>query len=514
MEKLSEEQKNPEVKEELKQKSSLPRKPQVKKLSRLYRGILYLLVLSIESVCNVSGGLLSSSSVYIKKSLSMSDTEFGFFSTANSSGRVIGSFIFMLMNQRFSRKWILVISLFLKSICLIAFKLTNKKYLLIAIRFCIGFSHMPATNYCAAWIDQYAFQSMKNVQMTAVDVVRPAGKCLGYLIHIIVGQEKWQNGFVIEGVYIFFVCFCYTISSEDYFSRIYFPKKHSKEKEERQSDATLYEEDINQIINSNIKSNNKEKDIIKKHSFFEDFTLLISNAIFLLAMFCRCVIFGLNSGLHFWISDYMRNVIKVESSYTIFTSYTVICVAGPFGGLIANAILRPFVGSYDSRKASWPLVILQVFVSCFAISFTLVNDMTPFITLLVGYFIFISIVNPLLQGVLISSVEKRLKVTAQTITSIATQILTSGSVPVLYGRINDIYKGIEGYSHLAMKCMMSLQFMSVPFLAILAILRNRKFDLEKERQKENEKVLIEKEKNNNNDNEEIELKELNNDSEI
>ena len=52
--------------------------------------------------------------------------------------------------------------------------------------------------------------------------------------------------------------------------------------------------------------------------------------------------------------DSLRNILKGEKLLIITISYAVICFTGPFGGIIANAILKPWFESYQSRKASWP----------------------------------------------------------------------------------------------------------------------------------------------------------------
>lgn len=458
--------------------------PKNKRLSRYYRLFLYFIILSVESIMNVSGGLLSSASKNIKESLEMSDTEFGMFGPSNSFGRVLGSLLFIILNQKYSRKWILVISISIKSLMLICFKLTNKKYILIGIRFFIGFTHMPATNYCPVWINQFGLQSYKNIQMSAVHLVQHGGKSLGYLLHIIVGKNNWQMGFVIEGFYLLFVALCYMVSSEDFFSRVLYPKKveennNSIEEKNKRISCTIFEEDCNQ--------ENSLRENENKQSFFDDFLLLSKNKIFLLCLLCRCVIFGLNTGLHFWFSDFMQNVIKLESSSLIFTLYTFICLAGPLGGLLVNIIIKPYIKSYDTRNASWPLVGFQILASIFGISFTFMRKIVPFMMLIVCYLIFNSGACPILQGILVTSVENRLSATAVSITSISTQIIISGTAPVLYGYINDLFK--EKLPSLAMFILMLFHGIIVPFLSILAFLRNKKFD---EENTKNQEIFLKK----------------------
>ncbi len=208
-------------------------------------------------------------------------------------------------------------------------------------------------------------------------------------------------------------------------------------------------------------------------------------------MLCRCILHGLNTCLHFWLADYMRNVVHEKNQLKITISYSIICFAGPFGGLIANAILRPFIVNYNSRKASWPLVILQIIASIFAVSIGFMKSTLTVSLATILFLVFNSSALPLLQGILISCVDNDLGATGFAIANILTQVLTSGTTPLLYGIINDKYK--EKYPSLAMICIMSLQFIAVPFLIALAILRNKKFDDEEKRKKEEQgEELIEK----------------------
>ena len=107
------------------------------------------------------------------------------------------------------------------------------------------------------------------------------------------------------------------------------------------------------------------------------------------------------------------------------------------------------------------------------------------------FLMFNSSALPLLQGILISCVDKQLGATGFAIANILTQVLTSGTTPLLYGIINDKYK--EKYPSLAMICIMSLQFIAVPLLSLLAYLRNKKFDeKEKELNEEKGEELVDK----------------------
>ena len=138
--------------------------------------------------------------------------------------------------------------------------------------------------------------------------------------------------------------------------------------------------------------------------------------------------------------------------------------------MIANAVLKPFIISYESRKASWPLVILQLIASIFGICIEFMKTTLNVTIATILFLIFNSSALPNVQGILISCVDKELGATGFAIANILTQVLTSGTTPLFYGVINDRYK--DKISNLAMLCIMSLEFLAIPFLCILAYLRN------------------------------------------
>jgi len=229
----------------------------------------------------------------------------------------------------------------------------------------------------------------------------------------------------------------------------------------------------------------------KKNNFFNDLKILSCHSLYLISMMCRCILHGLNTCLHFWLADFMRNVVHEKNQLKITICYSIICFTGPLFGILANLVLRPCIGNYESKKASWPLVFLQLTASIFAVSIGFMKNTLTVSLATILFLMFNSSALPLLQGILISCVDKELSATGFAIANILTQVLTSGTTPLLYGIINDKFK--EKYPSLAMISIMSLQFFAVPFLIALAILRNKKFDEEEKKRKEEQgEELIEK----------------------
>ena len=454
-------------------------KPRKVRLSRCYRLFLFFIMASIEGVMNIANGILSSASKEIKKSLNMSDAKFGSFGTANSLGRIISSTLFGMLNQKISRKWSTTLGIGFHAIFILIFQATNNANILIFVRGLHGFTQMPPSIYVPVWIDQYAIRSYRTVQLTTVQLSQTIGKCIGYLLNMYFGLEHWKKGFLVEAGYLIFCTTCCLITSENYFSMtLYRPKLTDEEEKNTRISCTIYEEQE--------KPKNKEE----KRNFFDDLKILSGHSLYVLSVTCRCILHGINTCLHFWLADFLRTVIHEQNQLKITIYYSIICFAGPVGGMIANAVLKPFIISYESRRASWPLVILQVIASIFGICIGFMKTTLTVTIATILFLIFNSSALPIVQGILISCVDKELSATGFAIANILTQVLTSGTTPLLYGIINDRFK--ERYPNLAMLCIMSLEFLAVPFLCILAYLRNKKFDEEDKNKEEKEQELVDK----------------------
>ena len=458
-------------------KDTNSKEPRKVRLSRHYRLFMFFIMISIEGVMNIANGLLSSATKEVKKSLKMNDAKFGSFGTANSFGRILSSTLFGMLNQKISRKWTTTLGIGFHTIFLLCFHITDNANILIFVRGLHGFTQMPPSIYVPVWIAQYSLRSFRTVQLTAVQLSQTIGKCIGYLLNMYFGLEHWKKGFLVEASYLLFCTISCLITSEDYFSMtLYRPKLSDEEEKNLRISCTIYEE---------------QQEVKKeKGNFFADLKVLSCHSLYILSVICRCILHGLNTCLHFWLADFMRNVIHEQNQLKITIYYTIICFAGPVGGMINNAVLKPIIGSYESRRASWPLVLLQLTASIFGISIGFMKTTLMVTVATILFLIFNSSALPIVQGILISCVDKKMSATGFAIANILTQVLTSGTTPLLYGLINDRYK--DRYPNMAMVCIMSLEFLAVPFLCVLAYLRNKKFDEEEKNKEEKAEELVDK----------------------
>ena len=459
-------------------KSSLKKPEQNKspkriKLPRYHRLFLFFIMVGIESTMNISSGIFSSATKEIKRQLNLSDTKFGSFGTANSIGRVISSILFGMINQKISRKCTTITFTAFHAIFLFFFKLTKNAHILIFIRGLLGLTQTTPSVYVPVWINQFGLRNYKTIQITSIQLFQTIGKLSGQLINLIVGLENWREGFVLEGIILFILCLGCFLYSEDYFSRSLY---RIKEVNKNRVSCTIYEEEEKTEIN---KDNNN------KNNYFSDLFILLSDKLYVLCLISRCILHGLNTCLHYWLSDFLRTVIK-EKQVKVTIYYSIICFAGPLGGLLANVQLKSIIGDYQSRKSSYPIVILQTIASIFSIGIGLMNSILSVSIITIIFLIFNSSVLPLIQGILISCIDKKLSAVGFAFASTCTQLLTAGTTPMIYGYINDKYK--NKYPRLAMVSIMSVNLLAVPLLIILAILRNKKFDEEEKNKDKSEEL--------------------------
>ena len=452
------------------------------RLSRCYRYFLFFIMISLDCTLDISNGIFSSASKEIKSRLNINNAKFGSFSTAISAGKIISSFLFILLNQRISRKWLITICIIFHSFLLFSFKITKNVNIIIIIYGLLGMTKAISTIYIPVWINQFGHSEYKTEQITSTQFFQSIGKITGNLMNYLLEYENWHNNLCISGIILLFLSFCFIISDEDYFNRYLFPKKLEKNEEnkniENRISSTIFEE-------VDIKNNYNNK----KVEFLIELSFLFKNPLYIISLICGSIIRGLITCLNYWLPDFLRNIVKKQYlKLTLY--YTIISLVGPFGGIITNNLLKPIIGNYEGKKSSWPIVILQLISSIFAISIGLMQSLISVCIITIFYLIFNSSVLALIQGIIISCVDKKLSASGYAFANACMQIII-GPTPIIYGIIDDKFKNI--YPWLPMCSIMSINLLAVPLLICLAILRNKKYDEEEKiKDNKNQEELIEK----------------------
>ena len=452
-------------------------------LSRKVRFILFIFIVSTELFMNNSSGLLSSASVAIKKEFNIGDKDFGLLGTSQGIGRVAGNLLYIYFNAKLSAKVILSFSLIAKGALAIIFKFSKDFKILVYVRGIVAIFRMPPSIYCGVWIDQFGIQKYKTVMMSTIPMVQTGGKMIGFLYHMIVGEENWSYGFVIQGSFLIFIGVVLTFFPNIYYSNNLKLKEKNKDNTERISEFE-YTERAKQIQKGEKQSKSKTS------QFFSDVYELVSNPIWSISMTGRALLFGITTTIHFWVSDYMKNVILIKDKKEVFMIYSVISILGPLGGVICNSFVNPLIGGYEKKKASYAAILLHMAEVLCGMSMAFLRQKYYFLVLMLLYFLFDSSVIGIINGINISSVRPEIKATGFSIANLVTHALCSGPGPYLYGVVNDKYK--EKFLGAGMLFMMFICALDIPIFITMTIVRNRKLDL---KEKEKEEKLINKDEN-------------------
>ena len=443
--------------------SEPPQKGDPVLLSRTYRFIAYLVMVSIEMAINVSSGVLSSASKTIKKQYTMLDVEFGYFGLAQGIGRTIGSIFYTVMVNQISAKWLGGAFSIVKGFVLAAFELTQSKWILIFLRGVIGFVHMPPSTYIPIWIEQYGFRKYKTVQMSFLQALVPVGKVLGFALVNLFGEERWKLAYDLEGIYLVvcgaFIC----LSPIDYFNR----KVILMTDEER---PTEYKQE--KWMEVSIFNRRASKAGSKTQKLWNDLYTVITSYEFEICNCAKALQNGTQSCIHFWCGDFMINRLGMDGTKKTMI-YTLMNISGPAIGFILSPIINRFFGSYETTHAPVVIMVLHLMTVTFGLSATLINSVPVFVVCMTLFFGLLSLCIAMTNGCLMISVNRYLKGVCYSVGNITCMSITGALSPVIYGKFNDIFNP-KGIRYAGMLSVMLINTSASLFLLELARIKCKK----------------------------------------
>ena len=459
--------------EEEKDSNEAPKKGNPVLLSRSYRLIAFLVMVTIEMAINVSSGVLSAASKTIKKQYSMMDVEFGYFGLAQGIGRTFGSIFYTVMVNQISAKWLGGAFSIVKGFVLAAFELTQSKWVLICLRGVIGFVHMPPSTYIPIWIDQYGLRNWKTVQMSFLQALVPVGKVLGFVFVNLFGEERWKFAYDIEGLYLVFCGLFIVFSPIDYFNR----KVVLMTDDER---PTEYKDE--KWMQTSIFNRRASRPGSKGQKLWNDLYTVITNYEFELCNCAKALQNGTQSCIHFWCGDFMINRLGMDGTVKTFV-YTIMNISGPAFGFILSPVINKVFGSYETNHAPIVIMVLHLLTITFGLSATLINNVIVFVICMTLFFGLLSLCLAMTNGCLMISINKDLKGMCYSVGNITCMSITGALCPVIYGKVNDIFNP-KGIRYAGMLSIMLINGSASLFLLELGRIKCRKAKKNKEEKKE------------------------------
>ena len=457
-------------------------------LDRETRWIIMILFVLINAVMMMDSGLFSSASSIIKKTLKINDQLFGLFGSCNHSGRIIGTIIFMIIFNKFNRKYLLLLPLYINTLALFSFTITNIISILFIARILNGLCTTFGFIYFPIWIDQFGIQTKKTMMMSMIQMAPPIGLVLGYLQNTILTSEKYKLSLLIQSI----ILFC-LITLLLFIPQIFFSHKISFHSH---FDGVAKLNEIEEINNSTEKpksiSNNKNKEIsIVRPSIYnineeinnndnltilKKLKLIFFNKIFITTVLYKSTNLFICSAIGFWLTNYIENIFEENRLYHKLYSYIIIIVIGPISGMILGGIIGSLIGGYEKRNSLLVILIFQMLASFIGFLIPTAKNLKIFVLFFAIFNAFSSAVIPVNAGLILWSVPKNLKGFANGVSSLITTFIGKLPAPFLYGVLQQNFSYVN--KKIGMITLMFFPLLGVLFLGLATFFRFKEKNLE------------------------------------
>jgi sugar phosphate permease len=413
----------------------------VYEISKKKRWNLFLfLIFVISIISNFDNGIVPAATEKIKKDLDINDSYFGFLGSCDYFGRIISSIIYLNVINKINRKYLLSESLIFKAITLILCFLSDNYYFIATMRCLNGISQVFYTIYLPIWCDQFGGKS-RTIMLALQQIGLPLGIVFGYSLCKII-KKNWIIAFIIEGIILIILGIITLFISDLFFNKDIEEIKEENNKEEK-------------ILKYQIISDKT----LQKSTLYINMKKIITNLLFMSSLYSYSIAQFSMGIIKFWGDDYMTNVLHEESDKIKMIIYSVISLTGPTLGILFGGISGQYFGGYTNKKAIYLWICYDIFSCCLGIPSIAVKSIYLYGILTWFYLFFCASVCPLSYGIMMNSVENKLKGDAVTILNFLTNLIGNLPPSYVYGLINDKYKDYN--PRIAMYCIFCFRFTSL-----------------------------------------------------
>lgn len=448
-------------------------------LSRLLRFALVSSFILLNITFSADVGVIASSKFKLQKDLNFNDKEFATFNSITSTGRILGTFIYMGLLTRDNRK-------LLTSICLLAscglffsFLFTSQKFVLFGIRFLLGLSRNFFQIYVPVYVDQFGVKPLKTIMISISNITSPLGRALGFAIGTALGEDRWRYSFCVVGLILLSLAVLIIFSPSRYFSAGatfvgYYSKENgklvkNKEENKRYGDSVFEVGEIKM----------KKKGGLDLHDLLD----ILKNPTFMFSTFTRASVSFIFDISHLFIKDYVQKGLGETNQILLLSYYSLASGIGPsVGGAIGGLIVTK-VGGYEHKNSCKMISIFSVltFITTFFLCFT--DTLITFCLSLFAFYATAYMFYPIITGYAVNSLNAKQKGTGYSFTILICTVCGNFPGPLYYGIINDNYKDTN--PRLAWRC--SIFYYIVGFTLLQFACYYRYKDLAKKEEEDKKK---------------------------
>ena len=426
--------------------------------------VYFLLLLSIILI-NISSGLFPSSSIEIKSHLEISDYQFGLFFLYSSIGKIIASLLFLKLKKFNNRKLFLILISLINSIIVFIFYCSNIFGLISFLKFIMGINDMLIQIFVPVWIQQFGINKYKLTLTSIVQLSNPFGKILAFWINC---YFSWLFIFKIEGIILGAITFIFIIIPNKYTAKnilILIENETGEEMYDKRTEKNVaiykvYEDpeeesnkalplidksnnnndnekelNINLNINELIKSNGNKKILHITHiPLLDKLKIIINNKIFMISLSIRTILIGIQTTIALWIPDIIIKLIEIKkgSSLNLFGNFLII-ITPPLGSFVTR-MMGPFTIDGNKRKRNTVVLLIFFYILSVLISILIPDSKSfSFVSTLIIFLFCSATCLPMLHGICLSSIQKKVKENVFSFIHIFTLFFGAGLMPFIFG---------------------------------------------------------------------------------
>ena len=207
------------------------------------------------------------------------------------------------------------------------------------------------------------------------------------------------------------------------------------------------------------------------------------------------------TGIQFWISDYMQEVMNIPSS-KVYIIFSIVCITAPTLGVLSGGIFIQYLGGYTNKKALDACFKISIIAGICGLFLPLINYAFIFVIFMWLLLFFGGSITPGLTGIMIASIPENSKEIGNSITQLFYNLIGYLPSPFIYGLVCKYTGGSQSRWGLAVLVLWGI-------FGVVSLYFARKYDFEyyeienyneMENQQNIKENFLKKEENDNNNN--------------
>ena len=465
--------------------------------SKYRRKLIFILICFINILINCDHGAIPAGTKELKDAKNLSNMQLGSIGSLVYLGLIMGSISGGYIFSSYSSKWVIINSLIFTCIFLYFFTVSAYWEAMALCRIGCGFFQVFCYIYFPIWVDQYGVNNTKTLWLTYLQLGVPIGTMLGYVTEAfcIRYYNLWEGAFYIQIISVLICTVLLFITPDKFFSKNY---RHS---ESTPDEIKSEFNDLKEIFNKNIgKKNNKylfknlnlinnvyeskygrpslysifsmvdEIEEEGKNKYYSVLKELIFNKKYIFTMLGISSMLFVVSGIQFWISDYMQEVMNIEPSKVYFI-FSIVCISAPTLGVLSGGIFIQYLGGYTNKKALDACFKISIIAGGCGILLPIFDYPIFFVIFMWLLLFFGGSITPGLTGIMIVSIPENSKEIGNSITQLFYNLIGYLPSPFIYGLVCKYTGGSQSRWGLAVLVLWGI-------LGVFSLFFARKYDFD------------------------------------